>query len=590
MQLTPEQMNIINSTGNIKINAVAGSGKTSTLIEYARTRPPGSKILYLAFNRSVRLEAAQKFAAKGLHNVSVETAHSLAFKFVVPKNGYKVRAQGYKTTEIAEMLRLQSTGEKHTEYIVANHISRLIAHYCNSDKQNIYEVDYLAPLGDGKAKAFAGAHFKYIQKKAEILLQRMEEGKIDITHDFYLKKFQLMHPVLNYDYILFDEGQDASPAMLDIFLQQRAIKVIVGDSSQQIYSWRHAVNSLEKTDFNPYSLSTSFRFGHDVAKLASEVLKYKKYINRSDKIEITGTGAASTIRTKAVIGRSNLGLLLRAIDYITCEDPVKQLYFEGNINSYTYADDGTSLYDVLNLANSKYHLIKDKLIRSMKYLIELEEYVKKTEDVQLDMMIRIVRKYGNDIPAILKMLKERHVANDEKQKAEIIFSTVHRCKGMEYDEVRLVEDFITEEKLKKFMEGKTEKLTPAKANEEINLLYVAVTRAKVRLHIPENIVPIGFPSSESIHLVKAMVAEEEPAGLRPLKDKIYSLEEKRKPQKSAYATWDAEADHELRVLVREGMSTQQMAAHFGRTKRAIESRIKRLGLEKYHRIWKKNKA
>jgi adenylate kinase len=36
MELTKEQHDIINSTGNIKINAVAGSGKTTTVIEYAK--------------------------------------------------------------------------------------------------------------------------------------------------------------------------------------------------------------------------------------------------------------------------------------------------------------------------------------------------------------------------------------------------------------------------------------------------------------------------------------------------------------------------------------------------------------------------
>ena len=69
MKLTKEQTDIINSTGNIKINAVAGSGKTTTIIEYARTRPADSRILYLAFNKSVKLEAVRKFEEKGLHNV-----------------------------------------------------------------------------------------------------------------------------------------------------------------------------------------------------------------------------------------------------------------------------------------------------------------------------------------------------------------------------------------------------------------------------------------------------------------------------------------------------------------------------------------
>lgn len=83
MDLTLEQQNIVNSTGNLKINAVAGSGKTATLIEYARAKPKGSKILYLGFNKSVRMEAARKFADQGLGYVQAETAHSLAYKHIV---------------------------------------------------------------------------------------------------------------------------------------------------------------------------------------------------------------------------------------------------------------------------------------------------------------------------------------------------------------------------------------------------------------------------------------------------------------------------------------------------------------------------
>lgn len=52
MELTKEQLDIINSTGNIKINAVvAGSGRTTTNIEYVRTKAATSKILYLSFNK-----------------------------------------------------------------------------------------------------------------------------------------------------------------------------------------------------------------------------------------------------------------------------------------------------------------------------------------------------------------------------------------------------------------------------------------------------------------------------------------------------------------------------------------------------------
>lgn len=78
MELTSEQLKIINSEGNIKINAVAGSGKTTTMLEYAKARP-NRKILYLAFNKSVKLEAVKKFKHHGLDHVNVETAHSLAY-------------------------------------------------------------------------------------------------------------------------------------------------------------------------------------------------------------------------------------------------------------------------------------------------------------------------------------------------------------------------------------------------------------------------------------------------------------------------------------------------------------------------------
>src|SRR5690606_9398373 len=141
----------------------------------------------------------------------------------------------------------------------------------------------------------------------------MNSGEIGIIHDFYLKKFQLSNPVLDYDYILFDEGQDASAAMLSVFLAQNATKVIVGDTHQQIYGWRHAVNSLEKTSFTTYHLSTSFRFPQAIADLASKLLEWKKHLKRYTLLRITGAGSSTAERSKATIARTNLGLLLNAI-------------------------------------------------------------------------------------------------------------------------------------------------------------------------------------------------------------------------------------------------------------------------------------
>lgn len=589
MELTKEQCDIINSTGDIKINAVAGSGKTTTIIEYAAARPKESKILYLAFNKSVKLEAIRKFSDKGLNNVKVETAHSLAYRHIVYDHSYKVKANGYNTNEIVELLKLRGTGEKHTEYIVANHIKKFIAYFCNSDKQKVQELNYLDVVSDKKARAFVTKYYDYIENQTRSLLSKMNKGEIEIIHDFYLKKFQLSGPKLEFDYILFDEGQDASPAMLDVFFRQDAVKVVVGDTHQQIYSWRYAVNSLEKAGFKTFQLSTSFRFSQDIANLAVEVLKYKKHINDRHKAVITGKGNFRELKTKSILARTNLGLLLRAIKYVTEKRNVKNIYFEGNINSYTYADEGTSLYDVLNLYNGKRHLIKDSLLKAMKDMTELNDYIEKTEDLQLGMMVSIVSEYGNRIPGIINIIKKKHLDNDDRGKAEMIFSTVHRCKGMEYDEVHLVNDFMNEMKLEKLIKDKpAEEINPTKLNEEINLLYVAITRAKNSIHIPDQLMPKEFPRSPQIHIVNTVDEDKQQTktwsswqnnyNTGTVKEKAYMIEEIRMKHKEAFMPWTRELDSELRRMFDKGVSVYKIAKHFGRTKGAITARLEKLEL------------
>src|SRR5258708_40252286 len=103
MQLTEEQQAVIDTNCNLVINAVAGSGKNTTLIEYAKNRPASSKILYLAFNKTVKTEAIQKFTIAGISNVKVETAHSLAFDYIIKYSHFQV-IQSYKSYEWCDML------------------------------------------------------------------------------------------------------------------------------------------------------------------------------------------------------------------------------------------------------------------------------------------------------------------------------------------------------------------------------------------------------------------------------------------------------------------------------------------------------
>jgi ATP-dependent exoDNAse (exonuclease V) beta subunit len=352
------------------------------------------------------------------------------------------------------------------------------------------------------------------------------------------------------------------------------------------------VNSLEKADFKTFNLSASFRFNQDIANLAMEVLKWKKIIGREPPFKITGKGTPENIKSRAVIARTNLGLLLRAIEYVTKQKNDKRIYFEGNINSYTYANEGASLYDVLNLYNYNHRLIRDKLIRKMRHLEELEEYIEKTEEVQLGMMVEIVKEYGNDIPGIINTIKERHIDHDDKGQAAMIFTTVHRSKGMEYDAIQIVNDFISEEKVEKFPDdAKKDELNDAKLNEEINLLYVAITRTKNRIYMPETLMPEDFTSSKQIIIMReaAEKVKTVPAlqgQVRKEKtnshsaEKAYLAGEIRTRHKHAYKPWTRQLDDELTVQYHDGSDVKELANHFGRTRGAIRSRIRKLGLKK----------
>jgi ATP-dependent exoDNAse (exonuclease V) beta subunit len=207
------------------------------------------------------------------------------------------------------------------------------------------------------------------------------------------------------------------------------------------------------------------------------------------------------------------------------------------------------------------------------------------------MMVEIVKEYGNEIPGIIKRLKDKHIDGNDKSEAEIIFSTVHRCKGMEYDSIHLVNDFITEEKIIQLKENSNQQFTIDKILEEINLLYVAITRTKNLLYIPEKLLPATFISAPNIHVLKMLTKQEKEQAKQVSKgvkkvhinqteniQKAYSISDKRLTHKSAYNTWNESLDDELRTLFHRGISMPEMANYFGRTKGAIYSRIKKLGL------------
>ena len=132
---------------------------------------------------------------------------------------------------------------------------------------------------------------KRVIEHLKTILSAMKNKIIEATHDFYLKMFYLNKKVstnLPYDLILVDEAQDISDVMIEIVENLNCRRIYVGDSFQQIYSFRFATNALNKIDLPSYDLTQSFRFGDNYAKTLQSTLNSLYEINGSKLIRIRG--------------------------------------------------------------------------------------------------------------------------------------------------------------------------------------------------------------------------------------------------------------------------------------------------------------
>lgn len=104
---------------------------------------------------------------------------------------------------------------------------------------------------------------------------RMQDPRdpLPLGHDGYLKLYALARPTIPGDYIMLDEAQDTNGVVLGMVEHQQAQLVCVGDRHQQIYEWRGAQNAMVALPAEREArLSTSFRFGPEIAGYASTIL------------------------------------------------------------------------------------------------------------------------------------------------------------------------------------------------------------------------------------------------------------------------------------------------------------------------------
>lgn len=495
MKLTDEQKLIIQYEGNQIIEAGAGCGKSSTLIQKALAYPKLKKV-YFSFTSATVKDMKKKAYDSGVQNIEVVTFHSLAHTKFIKSGQYKL---GYNPNVYGISKEFGLKQDNLSNKIV-HHAIKWFELFCNSDLETIEDLKYLDIIESEKARKFVEHQLDNIKKMTLDIWDRMEKKKLDCSHSFYLKKYQLTHPTLNYDLVLADEAQDLNPVQLDIIRGLNGIKVIVGDSNQQIYSWRGAVNALKAfPDYKVFTLTESFRFTQDIADLGLKALSFKEiYDDEFDFSKLKLIGSAkftpeTKIKTKAILSRSNISILEYLFNYL---DRYESIYIEGGIESLINTQSGIKITDLIHLQSGETDKIENFFVKKFPSLEKLQEYYEDLDDMSIDGMLKFVGRYKKQILFQLVKINEKLT---EKQFASITFSTLHKSKGTEFDEVEILGNFEQDwfpfqcpstkqvdnpegdGKIDVEMEDFEIKKLRSQMSEELNTRYVGITRARYKL-------------------------------------------------------------------------------------------------------------
>ncbi|XP_016299536.1 F-box DNA helicase 1-like isoform X1 [Sinocyclocheilus anshuiensis] len=510
-QITHEQQQILNHDIQnhhvVKIMAFAGTGKTTTLVKYAQQRSH-MRFLYLAFNKSVAMQAQRSFP----HNVECSTVHSMAFRAVGVR--YKNMRKLSNNLQVFDVAWILPKG--HGGFVNAKVVTQTFHNFCASVDQHVgpqhvpykYKNTHGQPEypDDHQKMTFAGLTQKLWDQMVE--LKSRKERVYNMTHDGYLKLWQLSRPQLDrYDAIFIDEAQDCTPVIMGIMLSQNCGKILVGDPHQQIYTFRGAVNALRAVAHTHiYYLTQSFRFGSEIAYVGAAVLdsckKVKQILvggNQDGSVRGEDTQTLQQLKlgqrlpegSVAILSRCNVTVFSEAVR-LTDVNPNCKIYIVGGVENFGL-DKIMDLWVLMQPEEKRKNeslAIKDYFIRSfckdkMGGFRGLKGYAMASEDRELEAKLAVVEKYNKRIPELVKRIYDR--AQKSTVCADFILGTVHKAKGLEFDAVVVTDDFMKVPCARHNLQSVGGFNAANVPDDEWNLLYVAITRAKRSLYITRTI-------------------------------------------------------------------------------------------------------
>lgn len=456
---------------NINISAVAGSGKTTVLLELLRYVPEEKTSLFLAFNNSVVDELRRR---AGDTSSKISTIHSCGWHLIMRRYGGKIRMnpnKGIAKTEKALKCFPEIPDKKrgYYFYIVPKLLDLMRCNLCDNDVVSIEDLadHYDIEVGEQEIKVVMKAYSYLIADK----------NQFDFMDMIFIPVTDPSIRFMKYDYVFCDESQDFSIVQQEFILKcvnKRGRLITVGDKRQAIYGFAGAdANSYDRlATLNGSSikmpLSVCYRCDKNIILEAQKVVPEIMY------------------RPDAPDGSVEVGSLteLKRGDWILCRNlkPLVETYLwlmKNKIKSKIRGKDiGEGILQLINKTGAK---TIDKLFDSLER--EKEKLTKKLIDKgvkkpnlhpKMEVLlqkIEVILCLSGEVGSVaeLKKLIDNIFSDDVKG---ILLSTIHKAKGLENNKIF----FLLPE------------LIPSKFatmdwhfEQEANLKYVAITRAKHEL-------------------------------------------------------------------------------------------------------------
>lgn len=488
MSWTPQQEDVFrtvaHSPGHASVEAVAGSGKTSTILHAAQFAGPNCG--FMAFNKSIADELRGRLDGAG----RAVTMHSLGFKTLL--DAFPDMAREPDAAKTSKLFR-ERCPELHEEgrgrwkgkwFPKKDYVAV-------TDAVGIAKRQLLDPLAERQTLIAAcdsqGLELpdlqeleRWVKAVAQVHVESLEDTSSCDFDDMLSQP--LFHELLGVTFgtLFLDEAQDLNPCQHDFALQLAERYVVVGDPRQAIYGFAGAdcgsfdtlahELSAHTTGCTHLPLTCSFRCPRSHGELATLLVPHFTVRPDAPEGEVADLDTAQAVELMApgdlVVCRANAPLLSLAYRLIQANRPVLVR--------------GRGIGDGLQTLVRK--LGRDGDLEELEDRLDSWEERKLTRLRKRDAAQSAVQQVLDQAACLRHLIAsvttlDELVARidtlfaDANPDNAILLSSVHRAKGLERDRV-----FIWEPGLMPCDEDLQER----------NLLYVALTRAKQSLWLVDD--------------------------------------------------------------------------------------------------------